>query len=198
MPPQAPAITGISGKAHSPHAAGNSPRNTSSANLPVARMRPDLGVSAGCVSQWVTRARPKIDRIACPWLVRRFIDPRAQIHYVPSSEVFDFAKRHGAVAFDIPGAPLEHDGPLCSFDSFLKAFGLQSPALDKLATIIRGADTDALDLAPQSAGLLAISLGMSKAIEDDQAMLEAMMPVYDALYCWALEASPEQHNWKPA
>lgn len=167
------------------------------AGYPVIRKRPDLGVTGESVSQWVTRARPKIDRIACPWLVRRFIDPQAIFHYVPTAEVFGFAKANHALAYDIPGAPLEHDGPLCSFDSFLRAFGLDSPALATLATIIRGADTDSLELAPQSAGLLAISLGMSKAIADDAVMLDAMMPVYDALYRWALESTDEQHNWKP-
>ena len=159
------------------------------------RNRPDLGVTGESVSRWVTRARPKIDRIACPWLVRRFIDPRAEFFYVPTSEVFTFAKANNAVAYDIPGALIEHDGELCSFDNFLRAFELKSPALDRLATIVRGADTDALNLAPQSAGLLAISLGFSKNIQDDHAMLGAMMPVYDALYRWALDATDEKHNW---
>ncbi len=149
-------------------------------------------------THWVTRARPKIDRIACPWLVRRFIDPNAVFHYVPTSEVFAFASAHHAVAYDIPGAPLEHNGPQCSFDSFLSAFSLDTPALARLATIVRGADTDALELTPQSAGLLAISLGMSKAIENDLKMLDAMMPVYDALYRWVVDATDEKHNWKPA
>lgn len=166
--------------------------------LPIVRKRPDLGVTGEAVSHWVTRARPKIDRIACPWLVRRFIDPRAKFHYVPTSDVFDFAKAIGGIAFDIPGAPLEHDGPLCSFDTVLREFGLSSPALSRLARIVRGSDTDALDLAPQCAGLLAISLGMSLTLSNDQAMLEAMMPVYDALYRWCLDGGEEKHNWKPA
>ena len=143
----------------------------------------------------------KIDRIACPWLVRRFIDPRAEFFYVPTSEVFAFAKANNAVAYDIPGAPIEHAGPLCSFDNFLRAFELTSPALVRMASIVRGADTDALNLAPQSAGLLAISLGFSKNIADDHTMLNAMMPVYDALYRWvldAVQANDEKHNWKPA
>ena len=159
------------------------------------RKRPDLGVTGESVSRWVTRARPKIDRIACPWLVRRFIDPRAQFFYVSTDEVFAFAKANNAVAYDIPGAPLEHDGERCSFDNFLLAFELKSPALDRLAAIVRGADTDALNLAPESAGLLAISLGFSKNIQDDHAMLDAMMPVYDALYRWILDATDEKHNW---
>jgi len=170
-------------------------------DAPRVKKRPDLGVTGESVSRWVTRARPKIDRIACPWLVRRFIDPRAEFFYVPTSEVFAFAEANNAVAYDIPGAPIEHAGPLCSFDNFLRAFELTSLALERMATIVRGADTDALSLAPQSAGLLAVSLGFSKNTADDHAMLEAMMPVYDAFYRWvldAVEASDEKHNWKPA
>ena len=170
-------------------------------DAPRVKKRPDLGVTGESVSRWVTRARPKIDRIACPWLVRRFIDPRAEFFYVPTPEVFAFAKANNAVAYDIPGAPIEHAGPLCSFDNFLRAFELTSPALERMAAIVRGADTDALNLAPQSAGLLAISLGYSKNIDDDHAMLAAMMPVYDALYRWVLDAvaaTDEKHNWKPA
>ena len=170
-------------------------------DAPRVKKRPDLGVTGESVSRWVTRARPKIDRIACPWLVRRFIDPRAEFFYVPTDEVFAFAVANNAVAYDIPGAPIEHAGPLCSFDNFLRAFELTSPALERMASIVRGADTDALNLAPQSAGLLAISLGFSQNIADDHAMLDAMMPVYDALYRWALDAvaaSDEKHNWKPA
>ncbi len=170
-------------------------------DAPRVKKRPDLRVTGESVSRWVTRARPKIDRIACPWLVRRFIDPRAEFFYMPTSEVFAFAVTNNAVAYDIPGAPIEHAGPLCSFDNFLRAFELTSPALERMASIVRGADTDALNLAPQSAGLLAISLGYSKNIADDHAMLDAMMPVYDALYRWvldAVEATDEKHNWKPA
>ncbi len=170
-------------------------------DAPRVKKRPDLGVTGESVSRWVTRARPKIDRIACPWLVRRFIDPRAQFFYVPTSEVFAFAQANNAVAYDIPGAPIEHAGPLCSFDNFMRAFELTSPALACIAAIVRGADTDALNLAPQSAGLLAISLGFSKNFNDDHAMLAAMMPIYDALYRWcidAVEATDEKHNWKPA
>jgi rhodanese-related sulfurtransferase len=170
-------------------------------DAPRVKKRPDLGVTGESLSRWVTRARPKIDRIACPWLVRRFIDPRAEFFYVPTSEVFAFAKANNAVAYDIPGAPIEHAGALCSFDNFLRAFELTSPALERMASIVRGADTDALNLAPQSAGLLAISLGFSKNITDDHAMLAAMLPVYDALYRWCIDAvaaTDEKHNWKPA
>ena len=169
-------------------------------DAPRVKKRPDFGVTGESISRWVTRAQPKIDRIACPWLVRRFIDPRAEFFYVPTSEVFVFATANNAVAYDIPGAPIEHAGPWCSFDNFLRAFELTSPALERMASIVRGADTNAHTLAPQSAGLLAISLGFSKNIADDHAMLEAMMPVYDALYRWVLDAvaaTDEKHNWKP-
>lgn len=156
-------------------------------------------------SRWITRARPKIDRIACPWLVRRFIDPRAEFFYVPTSQVLVEAGRLGAVAYDIPDAPISHEGELCSFDVLLRAFGLTDPALASLARIVRGADTDRLDLAPESAGLLAFSLGLSQLHTDDHAMLEAAMPLYDALYarCKSLSdaaannAQAENHNWTP-
>ncbi len=165
----------------------------------VVKKRPDLGVDGERISKWVTRAHPKIDRIACPWLVKRFIDPRAEFLYGPSAQVFDVAKREGATAYDIPGAPLEHDGALCSFDAFLKAFELKSSALERLAAIVRGADTDALHLAPQSAGLLAISLGLSKNFaHDDHAMLAQGMVIYDALYAWCVSETTgesETHNW---
>ncbi len=176
-------------------------RDWQAAGLVAVKKRPDLGVDGERVSRWVTRARPKIDRIACPWLIRRFIDPRAQFFYVPTADVFSFAQNNSAVAYDIPGTPLEHDGELCSFDNFLRAFEIKSAALDVLATIVRGADTDALHLAPQSAGLLAISLGLSRNFSDDHAMLDAAMPVYDALYSWAqtvVARDVEKHNWKPA
>jgi rhodanese-related sulfurtransferase len=176
-------------------------RDWMAGGAPVVKKRPDLGVNGETTSRWVTRARPKIDRIACPWLIRRFIDPRAEFFYVPTNEVFAFARVNNAAAYDIPGAALEHDGELCSFDNFLRAFEIKSAALDLLATIVRGADTDALHLAPQSAGLLAISLGLSRNFQDDHAMLEAAMPIYDALYGWAqtvVAKDVEKHNWKPA
>lgn len=163
--------------------------------------RPDLGVDGTTPSCWITRERPKIDRIACPWLVLRFIDAQARFVYVPTPQVLAEAERLQAVAYDIPGAPISHDGPLCSFDTLLHAFDLHLPALDLLATIVRGADTDQLDLAAQSAGLLAMSLGMSRLhASDDHAMLAAMLPVYDALYAWCgdrIAATDERHNWKP-
>lgn len=159
--------------------------------------RPDWGVTGEQASRWVTRARPKIDRIACPWLIRRFVDPRAEFFYVPTAQVFDEARRLNAVAYDIPGAPVTHVGDLCSFDALLAGFDLSSPGLDKLARIVRGADTDCLSLSPQSVGLLAFSLGLSQLHIDDHAMLEAAMPLYDALYAWCSATQPEPHNWTP-
>lgn len=166
--------------------------------LPTLRKRPDLGVIGEAPSRWITRERPKIDRIACPWLVRRFIDPAAEFFYVPTAQVFQEAQRLGAVAYDIPGGAISHEGELCSFDTLLDAFGLEQPPLRDLARIVRGADTDRLELAAQSAGLLAISLGLSRLhAEDDPAMLEAAMPLYDALYAWCREARGEPHSWNP-
>jgi rhodanese-related sulfurtransferase len=163
--------------------------------------RPDWGVTGEQPSRWITRERPKIDRIACPWLIRRFIDPRANFFYLPTSKVLAQAQALGAVAFDIPGAPVSHVGELCSFDALLLGFDLADAALDLLATIVRGADTDRLDLSPQSAGLLAFSLGLSRLhAQDDHAMLEAAMPLYDALFAWCrdrVSAQDEAHNWKP-
>lgn len=149
-------------------------------------------------TRWVTRARPKIDRIACPWAVRRFIDPQAVFLYVRTDQVFEVAEREDAVAFDIPGAPIEHEGDLCSFDTLLKRFGLDDPALLAVATIVRGADTDHHDLAPEAAGLHAISLGLSLNYEDDHAMLEQGMIIYDALFAWARNARGVRHAWTPA
>jgi rhodanese-related sulfurtransferase len=170
--------------------------------LPTILKRADWGVTGEQASRWITRARPKIDRIACPWLIRRLIDPRAEFFYVPTEQVFTEAQKLNAVAYDIPGAPVSHEGDLCSFDALIKGFDLHIPALDVLAYIVRGADTDRLDLAAQSAGLLAISLGLSRLHSaDDHAMLAAAMPVYDALYAWCHDKAHQQdeaHNWKPA
>lgn len=149
-------------------------------------------------TRWVTRERPKIDRIACPWLILRFIDVDAQVLYAPTSEVFEVARRHQAVAFDIPGAPFSHDGDRCSFDSFLLQFGLEDRGLGILAPIVRGADTDRHDLAPQAAGLHALSLGLSQLYSDDQALLAQGLVLYDALYAWATKAYGERHNWNPS
>jgi rhodanese-related sulfurtransferase len=154
----------------------------------------------GQISQsWVTRERPKIDRIACPWLIRRFIDPEAEFLFVPTERVFAVAEETDATAYDIPGAePFSHDGELCSFDAFLKVYGIKDPALDALALIVRGADTARLELTPQSPGLLALSLGLSANFADDHAMLEHGMVMYDALYAWCRSWRGETHNWKPA
>ena len=150
-------------------------------------------------SRWVTRERPKIDRIACPWLIRRFVDPDAEFLYVPPGEVFTVAEQTGAVAYDIPGAPLAHVGELCSFDAFIERYGLGGdPALRRLAAIVRGADTSRLDLAPASAGLFAVSLGLSAMIADDHRMLRHGLVIYDALYVWCRSLQDETHNWPPA
>ena len=147
--------------------------------------------------KWITRERPKIDRIACPWLLLRFIDPQAEFLYVPAGQVFEVAKQTGATPYDIPGAELSHVGELCSFDAFLKKYGLVDPALQMLATIVRGADTSRLELTPQSAGLYAISLGLSQNFANDHEMLEKGLIVYDALYAWCKHCKGESHNWPP-
>jgi rhodanese-related sulfurtransferase len=138
-------------------------------------------------TRWVTRERPKIDRIACPWLIRRFVDPAAEFFYVPNAEVRDFADGNDATPYDIAGVTYAHDGPECSFDAFVRVHGLRHPALTRLATIVRGADTAALDLAPEVPGLLATSLGLSAMFKDDHAMLLWGMLVYDSLYAWCRE-----------
>lgn len=148
--------------------------------------------------KWVTRERPKIDRIACPWLITRFIDDAPEFLYVPTQEVFQVAQREGAIAYDIPGAQLTHVGELCSFDAFLARYDLHEPALDQLALIVRGADTSRLDLTPQSAGLFAISLGLSAIYADDHAMLAQGLILYDALYAWCGSCQGEAHKWPPA
>jgi len=145
--------------------------------------------------KWVTRERPKIDRLACPWLIKRFIDAQAEIHYVPAQEVMAVAGKEDAIAFDVPGVELTHRGPLCSFDAFLDRYGLQDAALQHLATIIRAADTDTLDRSPQAPGLLAISLGLGANILDDQQLLQAGLVIYDALYTWCRSLDRERHGW---
>ena len=134
--------------------------------------------------KWVTRERPKIDRIACPWLIARFIDKEPEFLYVPADQVLKVATDTGAVPYDIPGVEMGHDGDLCSFDAFIKKHELKDPALDQLAAIVRGADTSRLDLTPQSAGLYAISLGLSHRYADDHEMLKHGLVMYDALYAW--------------
>ena len=151
----------------------------------------------GASSRWVTRERPKIDRIACPWLVKRFIDPDAEFLYVPTPEVAKFAAERQAVPYDVADVEFTHQGDLCSFDAFIQKFRLRDPALDELALIVRGADTGRLDLAPQAAGLAAISLGLSRNFADDHEMLRHGMVMYDALYRWCKEGKQETHTWNP-
>ena len=146
-------------------------------------------------SIWVTRSRPKIDRIACPWLIRRFIDPCAVFLFVAPAEVQGVAERFGAMPYDIEGVFWSHRDDLCTFDVLLAEFGLSTPALDRLALIVRGADTARPDLAPECAGLLAASLGLSRMYSDDLEQLEAGIALYDAFYRWARDATEEQHNW---
>ncbi len=136
--------------------------------------------------KWVTRERPKVDRIACPWLIKRFVDADAEFLYAPGDQVAAVAKREGATAYDVSGAELGHHGDRCSFDAIIKRYGLaaKEPALAQLALIVRGADTDQRDLAPESRGLLAIAQGFSLAYADDHQQLAAEMPVYDALFAW--------------
>lgn len=134
--------------------------------------------------KWITRERPKIDRIACPWLIARFIDPDAEFLYVAADQVLTLASERGAIPYDVPGVELGHVGELCSFDAFLKKYDLADPALARLATIVRGADTGRPALTPESPGLLAISLGLSYNIVDDHAMLAQGRVLYDALYAW--------------
>src|SRR6185503_19638483 len=147
--------------------------------------------------KWITRERPKIDRIACPWLIKNFVDKEAEFIYVPTAEVKAKAKELGAIPFDIPGVEYSHDGEYCTFDTILKTHNLTDPALLQLAVIIRGADTDRFDLTKQSAGLWAISAGLSHNIKDDHEMLKAGMKIYDALYSWAKYVSDERHTWNP-
>ena len=147
--------------------------------------------------KWITRERPKIDRIACPWLILRFIDHDAEFLYVPAAQVLATAASTGATPYDIPGVEMTHVGELCSFDAFLGKYRLGDPALHDLARIVRGADTSRLDLTPQSAGLYAISLGLSRMHADDHEMLRHGLVMYDALYAWCLEGRGETHNWPP-
>jgi hypothetical protein len=147
--------------------------------------------------KWVTRERPKIDRIACPWLIARFIDKDPEFLYVPGDTVLKTAQETGATPYDIPGVEMTHVGELCSFDAFLKKYELNDPALQMLAGIVRGADTSRLDLTPESAGLYAVSLGLSHNFSNDHEMLKYGMIMYDALYAWCKHCRGETHNWPP-
>ena len=140
--------------------------------------------------KWVTRARPKIDRIACPWLIARFIDPEPEFLYVPADQVMQVAEETGATPYDVPGVAYGHHGDRCSFDAFMERHHLTDPALGKLALIVRGADCDALHLAPEAAGLLAVSRGLSRNYADDHEMLRQGMVIYDALYAWCAHPGP--------
>lgn len=148
---------------------------------------------------WVTRSRPKVDRIACPWLIRRFVDPQAVFLYVAPSEVLDVAARFGATPFDVDHENVHwsHRGERCTFDLMIEEFGLETEPLKRLATIVRGADTARPELAPESAGLLAASLGLSRMYADDLAQLEAGLALYDAFYRWCRDAVDEGHDWPP-
>jgi len=148
--------------------------------------------------KWVTRERPKIDRIACPWLILRFIDGDAEFLYVPTADVLKVAGETGATPYDIPGVEMGHVGELCSFDAFLDKYGLGDPALQQLAVIVRGADTSRLDLTPQSAGLLALSLGLSRVFADDHEMLRHGLVMYDALYAWCQSCQNDGHRRPPS
>ncbi|HTJ24222.1 MAG TPA: chromate resistance protein ChrB domain-containing protein [Gemmatimonadaceae bacterium] len=147
--------------------------------------------------RWITREHPKIDRVACPWLIARFIDKNPEFVFVPAATVEAEAAVLDAVPFDVEGVELTHDGPRCSFDAFLAKYQLDDDALRTIATIVRGADTARLDLAPQAAGLLAISFGLSRMFPDDHEMLKHGFVVYDALYAWCREAADETHSWNP-
>jgi len=147
--------------------------------------------------KWITRERPKIDRVACPWLIARFIDAEAEFIFAAPDQVKRLAQELGATPFDVEGVELSHDGPLCSFDALLHKYGLTNPALAELALIVRGADTAHLELAPQAAGLLAISLGLSRLFADDHEQLRHGFVIYDALYAWAAQVRHETHTWNP-
>ena len=144
---------------------------------------------------WVTRHRPKIDRIACPWLIRRFVDPNARFLFVAPSEIQGVVDRFGATAFDVEGTFWSHRGDSCTFDTMLDEFNLRSAPLDRMANVIRAADTNSHDLAPEAAGLLAVSVGLSRQYRDDHQQLEAGMHLYDALYRWARDGFEEGHDW---
>jgi hypothetical protein len=146
--------------------------------------------------KWITRERPKIDRVACPWLISRFIDAEAEFLFAPAGEVMRLAAEVGATPYNVPGVALTHAWERCSFDAFIATYRLSSnQALDRLAAIVRGADTDRLGLTPQSAGLYAISLGLSRLYSDDQQLLRQGLVVYDALYAWCGSAQDEKHGW---
>ncbi len=147
--------------------------------------------------KWITRERPKVDRIACPWLIQRFVDPVAEFIFVPREVVFEKAKSLEAIPYDVPGAEYTHEGDYCTFDYIVKRHGITDPAIQQLAIIVRGADTDRFDLAPEPAGLWAISAGLSYIIHNDLEQLAVGSKIYDALYSWAKYVQDEKHTWSP-
>jgi rhodanese-related sulfurtransferase len=167
-----------------------------SAGLPTIEKHAELRIPAGvnAPTKWVTRERPKIDRIACPWLIRRFIDPTAEFIYVPTKDVLSVSETRNAIAYDVPNVQFTHRGDMCSFDALMADFKLNDPVLTDLAVIVRGADTGQPNLTPQSAGLLAMSLGLSELYRNDHDMLAHGMVMYDALYAWLKSARAEIHN----
>jgi hypothetical protein len=148
--------------------------------------------------KWITREHPKIDRIACPWLILRFIDARSEFFYTPADRVIPMSEEIGATPYDIPGVELTHVDEFCSFDAFIKKYQIDDVGVSRLAVIVRGADTSRLDLAPQSAGLYAISLGLSATFPDDHEMLRQGLVMYDALYAWCKSLQHETRRWPPA
>ena len=168
--------------------------HTGAPRVPAAVIPP----SVDGATLWVTRHRPKIDRIACPWLIRRFVDADARVLFVSPTEVTGVAERYGATPFDVEGVFWSHRADRCTFDTMLEEFGLQTDALQRLATVIRAADTNTHDLAPQAAGLLALSVGLSRQYRSDVAQLDAGMAIYDALYRWARDGTGEGHVWPAA
>ena len=168
------------------------------AGLPMVRASAMPPSGKDGATLWVTRHRPKIDRIACPWLIRRFIDPGARFLFVPPVDVEPVADKFGATPFDIEGVAFSHRGERCSFDRMIDLFGIAHAPLDQVAAIVRGADTNRHDLAPETAGLLAMSLGLSRMYRDDIQQLDAGMLIYDALYRWARDAVDEGHDWPSA
>lgn len=147
--------------------------------------------------KWITRERPKIDRIACPWLIKRFIDRDAQFLYVPKEMVKAEAERESAIPYDVPGVELTHVGERCSFDKFVEKYEIRDPAVLAMAEIVRAADTDTLANSPQAAGLLAITLGLGQNFQNDHELLKVGMTIYDALYTWAKSLKSETHGWYP-
>ena len=147
--------------------------------------------------KWITRERPKIDRIACPWLIKKFVDAEAEFIFVQKDEVFAKARELNAIPYDIPGAEYTHIGDHCTFDFIVRKHDINDPVINQIALIVRGADTDCFVLAPEAAGLWAISAGLSYNYRDDLEQLEIGMKIYDALYSWARYVQSEKHSWSP-